>query len=77
MFAKIRKQQLQSYSFHSRDRPPASHVEMWWDSKKKYLKIVNSSDDDKGLGWAAEGGDENFIDPFKSIFSFVKKSQLI
>ena len=26
---------------------------MWWDSKKEYLKIVNSSNDDKGWGWAA------------------------
>ena len=33
--------------------PPASHVEMWWDSNKEYLKIVNSSNHGKGLGWAA------------------------
>jgi len=26
---------------------------MWWDSKKEYLKIVNSSNDDKCWGWAA------------------------
>jgi len=33
--------------------PPASHVEMWWDSNKEYLKIVNSSNHDKFWGLAA------------------------
>ena len=54
MFAKIRKQQLQSYSFHSLDRPQPL-MSRCGEIRKKNVKIVNSSNDDKGCGWA--GGD--------------------
>jgi len=52
MFAKFRKRQLQPYSFHSRDHPQPLMSRCGDVRKMNYLKIVNSSNDDKGRGWA-------------------------
>jgi len=35
---------------------------MWWDSKKEYLKIVNSSNDDKVWGICREEETQSYMD---------------